>query len=295
METESNSIPTTEKEKETGAVVVGADDGSDKEPKPKAKPGRRSKFSTAENLIIIQEVAASKAHIAPHGETMARFKEADIKANANPSFAHSVNAKSIQDRFLRLVEDFETRDAQDKVMSGVGGEIGEVDALLGDIVEARKDLETKKKGDADAKSDQEQKKLAAGREIILQSLKNKAKRGKGSSSDTDSDTPKEVTPKKRRVGRMEDQDGMAAFGEAIKASDLARCEVDREPLNLEAKKFEQEVLDRSAERAERAQERREKKEEANAQRELIHQMRKDSTKQLNAVLALVGKILESKK
>ena len=278
METESNSIPTTEKGKKTGAVVVGADDGSDKEPKPKAKPERRSQFSTAENLIIIQKVAASKAHIASHGETMARFKAATNKANANPSFVHSVNAKSIQDRFLRLVEDFETRDAQDKMMSGVSGEIGEVDALLGDIVEARKDLATKKKGDADAKSDQEKKKLAAGREIILQSLKNKAKRGKGSSSDTDSDTSKEVTPKKRRVGRMEDQDGMAAFGEAIKALDLARCEVDRKRLNSEAKKFEQEVLDRSAERAERAEERQEKKEEANAQRELIHQMREDSTK-----------------
>ena len=94
---------------------------------------------------------------------------------------------------------------------------------------------------------------------------------------------------------MEDQDGMAAFGEAIKASALARCEVNRKRLNLEAKKIEQYVLDRSAERAERAQERQEKKEEANAQREIIHQMREDSTKQLNAVLALVGKILESKK
>ena len=179
MKTEWNSIPTTEKAKETGAVLVGADDGFDKEPKPKAKPGRRSKFSTSENLIIIQEVAASKAHIAPHGETMARFQEAAIEANANPSFAHSVNAKSIHDRFLRLVEDFETSDAQEKAMSGVGEEIEEVDALLGDIVEARKDLATKKKGDGDANSDQEQKKLAGGREIILQSLKNKAKQRKG--------------------------------------------------------------------------------------------------------------------
>ena len=37
------------------------------------QPGRRSNFTHNEDLVLLREVAASKAHIAPTGETRERF------------------------------------------------------------------------------------------------------------------------------------------------------------------------------------------------------------------------------
>eukprot|EP00171_Calliarthron_tuberculosum_P009483 IDg9483t1 len=49
----------------------------------KSKAGRQSRFSTAEDLVIVREVSAASAHLAAFGETRGKFQEAAGKVNAN--------------------------------------------------------------------------------------------------------------------------------------------------------------------------------------------------------------------
>ena len=80
-------------------------------------------------------------------------------------------------------------------------------SFLGALLEAKRDREARKDGDAREKVDQENKKLEAGQELVLQTLKGKRRRRKEPSSD------EEITPKKRHVDLT---DGMQEPGVALK-------------------------------------------------------------------------------
>ena len=138
-----------------------------------SKPGRKSKFTGTDDLIIAQEVFASEAHVAPHGEALSSSETAALKANANPNFTHKVTGKHIQDRFKKLLDQYAKRNGQDSVHSGVGGEIGELDELLGDILKAKRDLGARKDGHMKERADQERQKIAAGQDLVLNALRGK--------------------------------------------------------------------------------------------------------------------------
>ena len=70
--------------------------------RPQPTGGRRAKFSPSEDLDIVREVAAAKAHIAPMGQTRQRFEIAASKANASRKFAAEVTWKAFQDLYKRL-------------------------------------------------------------------------------------------------------------------------------------------------------------------------------------------------
>ena len=55
--------------------------------KQKAKRGCRSKFCEKDDLLILREVAAVKAHIAPNGSKMERFNEIAAPLSSNKTFA----------------------------------------------------------------------------------------------------------------------------------------------------------------------------------------------------------------
>ena len=83
--------------------------------------GRHSKLIPIENLIIIREVAASKAHIAPYGKVRAKFEEVAENCNGNPMMPEKVNWNTFQDRYKRLQEWFDKEDNIKAKLSGVGG------------------------------------------------------------------------------------------------------------------------------------------------------------------------------
>ena len=197
---------------------------SSSSPVQPGKPGRKSKFTASQDLIIAQEVAAAEAHVAPHGETLSRFEKASKMANENPNFGHKVTGKNIQDRFKKPLDDYSRRNGRDRNMSGTGRELGELDQLLEDLLEAKRDREAKNDVDAKEKADQDNKKLEAGQELVLQILKGKGRRGKESSSDD------ERPEKKRRVDLA---DGMQELGVALKESERVRCEFEKEKLDRE--------------------------------------------------------------
>ena len=90
-------------------------------------------------------------------------------------------------------------------------------------------------------------------------------------------------------------DGMLAISQALKESDMAKYEVEKDRVELEKRRYEQEVLENAADRAMQQEERDLRRQESAAQREFMLQLQSDSKAQLQAILALVEKIVESKK
>jgi hypothetical protein len=89
--------------------------------------GRRPKFTAEEDLIIVCEVSASKAHSASFGSNREHFAVAAEPANANPAMQTSVSSKGIQDRYGKLQALFDRRDAAQRKMSGIGGKVVELE------------------------------------------------------------------------------------------------------------------------------------------------------------------------
>eukprot|EP00171_Calliarthron_tuberculosum_P002886 IDg2886t1 len=104
---------------------------------PPPKQGRGSTFTDADDIIIIREVAAAKAHLAPFGQVLKRYKDAADLANRNPQLSAKATAKRLQDRYKKLMYAFARTDRKEQQMSGIGGEVRELDELLGRMMEAQ--------------------------------------------------------------------------------------------------------------------------------------------------------------
>lgn len=62
------------------------------------------------------------------------------KANPTKRMSSPVTRKSIQDRYKRIQGRFDEQEKVDRPMSGVGGELGEIEDLFGSMKEALQDL-----------------------------------------------------------------------------------------------------------------------------------------------------------
>ena len=79
------------------------------------------KFTAEEDPMFVCDVAATQAHAAPYGDTRTLFVTAAYCANSNTKFKCKVNARSLQDRYLRLQSNFDRIDDKEHGISGVGG------------------------------------------------------------------------------------------------------------------------------------------------------------------------------
>ena len=68
------------------------------------------------------------------------FAQAAECANQNPNLTSKVNCKHLQDRFKKLMDSFRLKDNWERRMSGIGGDVGGLDELLEEMLEAQKDL-----------------------------------------------------------------------------------------------------------------------------------------------------------
>lgn len=73
--------------------------------------------------MLLREVLAAKAHVAPHGTKTERFEVVADSLNTNSDFSVSVDSKSVRDRYERLQRTFNKKDRMNAMMSGVGGEV----------------------------------------------------------------------------------------------------------------------------------------------------------------------------
>lgn len=235
-----------------------------------AKPGRSSRFTAAQDLVIAREVAASRAHTAAFGETKKLFEVAASKISANPAFdteGKNVSWKAVQDRYKRLQKDYDHADNANQRLSGVGGgEMGELADLLMTMREAHDDLDVQKKAAKTAQKRKEEDKERMGQVLVDLATKRKNKSDDDDNTTEVCDEEPSSTAKKRKkrqTALLETE--MDRFGEHLKDADLARVDLDRERLAFEREKAVEDRADRGRERDERRQEReierRERREE----------------------------------
>ena len=67
-----------------------------------AKP-MRMRFNDAEEIILLKEVVACKAHIAAFGSVQKKFELAAEAINANPNFSFQVKARAFREKFTKMV------------------------------------------------------------------------------------------------------------------------------------------------------------------------------------------------
>jgi hypothetical protein len=82
----------------------------------------------------------------------------------------AVTSKSIQDRYVKLQKIYDRGDAAQRKMSGVGGDVGELDELLAGVQEARDDLQTNRAAERSAAREQEEAKERIGKELVVRAL-----------------------------------------------------------------------------------------------------------------------------
>eukprot|EP00171_Calliarthron_tuberculosum_P004270 IDg4270t1 len=80
-------------------------------PPTSQRRGRRSTFTAQDDLIVLREVMAAKAHIARNGKKMERYDDAAGRVWANRDFfaayrargdMEAVSGKKVRDRYERL-------------------------------------------------------------------------------------------------------------------------------------------------------------------------------------------------
>lgn len=218
------------------------------------KAGRHSRFTCDEDLIIVREVAAARAHIAGFGETRRKFENVAANVNENPSMNQKVTWKSVQDRYKRLQADFDKSDKRNQMMSGVGGEVGELEELLMEMREARDDMDSKKGADRAAQKAADEEKERVGQELVAASLKRKQADVEEIEVSTDDETPRKKRTSRRTVENAAEKD-LGKFGKVLHDADLARISFEREKLDFERERFKVECEQRDLDRAERQKER----------------------------------------
>lgn len=111
------------------------------------------------------------AYVAKYAEFQSSFSEAAEPANLKPSLSAIVTCKRRQDRFKKLIHSFERKDILERRMSGFGGEVGELNEISGEILEAQKDIKKAKECTKVAYEEQEDRKGPIGRALFAKAFR----------------------------------------------------------------------------------------------------------------------------
>ena len=202
-------------------------------------PGKKSRYTAAQDLVIAREVAAANAHTPPYGETRKRFEEAAAKVNSNPAFSDDpITWKPLQDRYKRMQEQYAKLDDGNQRLSGVGGgEMGELADLLMTMREAKDDFDSQKKAIKTAERKKGEDKERMGAILVSAATKRKAASDSDSSEGSDKDvissegengngSAKKKVKMRRALPLPAGE--MDKFGLHLKEADIARVELERE-------------------------------------------------------------------
>lgn len=227
-----------------------------------SSPGRRSRFTFEEDLLLIREVAACKAHIARNGETKDMFELAAVKANATKRLHCSISWKSLQDRYKRIQARFDRDDRTEQRMSGIGGEVSEMDEILAIMKEERDDLNVQRNEKKDKEDKRMKEKERLGSVIRMRATERRSVRDAEDNGEAGATVIDDVEiegsgRKRKRRGneRGTDMDEELAIIEALEKADEKRVEMEEKKLALEEMRFEEEREERKRAREERKEER----------------------------------------
>lgn len=276
-------------------------------PAPRARTKRgRSDLTTEETIMLLREVFAADAHVAPHGSKLELFYKAAHALTVNEDFHPSLDGKSVRDRYERLQRSFNKKDKKDALLSGVGGEVSEADEMLSQMEEARAEQAAQRIERRDEINRREQRKLAAGARIVERSMSADAGTDEGSEDnseaerETGSDVGEDVVSarrgagsvkgKRRRVNHGAKFEGeMDRFGALLRDGDRAQRDLDEKKLALEERRIELEEKRRMEEREERRLDREAEREERTADRASRNQVDIEKFKMMMDILKGQGK------
>lgn len=123
---------------------------------------------TIKIIVLLQEILAAQAHDPPHGAKTKRFETVAITLNNNVEFSIKVYAKRVRDRYELLQRHFNRKNWKDAIMSGVGGELTNVDELLSVMQDLREEVTIQERQESFVvqEQEQEQSRLTAGVQVV---------------------------------------------------------------------------------------------------------------------------------
>jgi len=234
--------------------------------------------------MLLREVLAARAHIAPRGYKQQSFQPAADMLNANREFRLQLDGKSVRDRYERMQRAFDAADKRDAMGSGVGGEVTEEQELLSQMREAREEIKTQRAKTQTEIKKREDRKLAAGAKLVKHATKSGAivirSDDDGTVSEKSDDEGKSI--KKRKVvnhGKLFERK-VDRFGELMKASEDAQISLDCERLEWDRERLKLEMKEREQDREERVREREADRHEREKERETRERMELEKFKMM---------------
>lgn len=214
------------------------------------------KMTDEEELIMITEIRAARAHIPEQGKTLEYMAAAAEKINENPTFRGTVNGRCLNERYKRRMAAFLSSDRKNAAASGVGGGVTDVERMLLDMhnaAEAVKEFEQAKRCELD---DAEKAKLDAGRRLLAQTTGDESESDSAEvdSGEDEADRPCKLKgPKRRRLAAPQaaaaaSDGGLHSFGQSLKESELAELKFKERQLEFEQKKHADLLDERQRER-----------------------------------------------
>eukprot|EP00171_Calliarthron_tuberculosum_P021257 IDg21257t1 len=107
------------------------------------KKNMRPKYTSDEDRIIVLETSATKAYC-NSSRTIELFDIVAQRLNASEHSRAKSNARSVRDRFYRLLKRWRAKDEKQRKCSGIDKVFTDVDVAMLDILEGIKDAEDEK-------------------------------------------------------------------------------------------------------------------------------------------------------
>lgn len=294
-------------EDESGAEVLPDSDGKDADCSAGGTNDGKKKMKRfnygPHDLTLLKAVRATDAHVSGYGEKMKGYEKAlDTFIKEVPSivFCHQAkpSAKSLRDRFLKLVDHRKRAVKAAVSSSGISEVVAEKDVLLDDLIHEMSEHEEALKVAKEEQTDAEKKLVEAGEKIRTTALE---RRKKKKDSDPSDNSAEEKEKKKKRSASEWLESHNKEMMEALKRRreteecnlhlNKAKMELDKQVLEEEKARFER--TQAAAERRLRLDEARFEleKEERVARREMDREEREDARKQSALTLEIMNRML----
>lgn len=130
------------------------------------KKGHPSTLTAHDDLLIVREVAAQKAHLAKHGQVKEKWSSISMNCNQIDRLSRTVSEKLVRERFDRLLKAWNAKEAQ-SLRSGEGGQLpSELDELLEVISTELKHAKEEKNKTIEESREREEAKELTGETIL---------------------------------------------------------------------------------------------------------------------------------
>jgi hypothetical protein len=144
---------------------------------PVAVRPRAIRFTAAMDMVILETVNEVGAHISQYGQYQKLFERVSNACKAHMSFSNCTpSAKSVWDRFKKLMSEHRKADAANRRTSGIFEEYGPKEGLLQKTMDAMREKDEQERADRGERREAESRLLEAGENMRSYALQRKRRR-----------------------------------------------------------------------------------------------------------------------